>query len=90
MNNPDSMPISSIEDDCLCQLKPSANKIILSDSWDGCNSQEKWKTKAMQNFGGQTRSIMGDVQMVNKMSVVFFLQKIYSCTCSYFPYYIGV
>ena len=30
-------------------------------SSDGCNTQEKWKTKVMQNFGGHTRSIMGDV-----------------------------
>ena len=30
-------------------------------SSDGCNTQEKWKTKVMHNFGGHTRSIMGDV-----------------------------
>ena len=27
--------------------------IVFNLSWDGCNTQEKWKTKVMQNFGGQ-------------------------------------
>ena len=31
--------------------------------WDDYNTREKWKTKVMQNFGGQTRFIMGDVEM---------------------------
>ena len=26
--------------------------IVFSFSWDGCNTQEKWKTKVIQNFGG--------------------------------------
>ena len=30
-----------------------------------CNAQEKWKTKVMLNFGGQTKCIMGDVQIAN-------------------------
>ena len=30
-----------------------------------CNAQEKWKTKVMLNFGGQTKCIMGGVQMAN-------------------------
>ena len=38
---------------------------VFNFSWDGYNTQEKWKTKVMQNLGGQTRCIMGDVQMVN-------------------------
>ena len=25
--------------------------IVFNFSWDGCNTQEKWKTKVMQNFG---------------------------------------
>ena len=29
----------------------------------GCNTQEKWQTNVMQNFGGQIRCIMGDVQV---------------------------
>ena len=33
--------------------------IIFNFSWEGCNAQEKWKTKVMQNFGGQIRCIMG-------------------------------
>ena len=33
--------------------------IVFNFSWDGCNTQEKWKTKVMQNFGGQIRCIMG-------------------------------
>jgi len=32
-------------------------------------SQEKLKTVRMQNFGGQTRCIMGDVKMANSFSV---------------------
>ena len=32
-------------------------------SWDGCNTQEKWKTKVMQNFGWQIKCIMGDAQV---------------------------
>ena len=32
-------------------------------SWDSCNTQEKWKAKAMQNFGGQIRCIMGNVKV---------------------------
>ena len=31
--------------------------------WDGCNTQEKWKTKVMQNFKGQVRCIMGNVEV---------------------------
>ena len=27
--------------------------IVFNLSWDSCNTQEKWKTKVMQNFGGQ-------------------------------------
>ena len=26
--------------------------IFLKFSWDGCNTQEKWRTKVMQHFGG--------------------------------------
>ena len=36
--------------------------IVFNFPWDGCNTQEKWKTKVMQNFGGQIRCFMGDVQ----------------------------
>ena len=32
-------------------------------SWDGCNTQDKWKVKVVQSFGGQIRCIMGDVQV---------------------------
>ena len=34
-------------------------------SWDGCNTQEKWKTKVTQNCGRQIRCIMGNVQLAN-------------------------
>ena len=30
-----------------------------------CNAQEKWKTKVMLNFGGQTKCIMEHLQMAN-------------------------
>ena len=38
--------------------------IVFNFCWDGCNTQEKWKTKVKQNFGGQIRCIMGgDVEV---------------------------
>ena len=40
--------------------------IVFSFSWDGCNTQEKWKTKAMQIFflgGGRIRCVMGNVEV---------------------------
>ena len=40
--------------------------IVFNFSWDGCNTQEKWKTQVMQNLGGQIRCIMGDVQEENR------------------------
>ena len=48
--------------------------IVLSFSRDGCNTQEKWKTKVIQFFrgvggGGEgegTRCIMGDAQVANR------------------------
>ena len=39
--------------------------LFLNFSSDGCNTQEKWKKKVMENFGGQIRCIMGDVQVAN-------------------------
>ena len=49
-------------------LVPTTSKRLLANyvfnfSWDGCNTQEKKKTRVMQNFGGQIRCIMGDVQV---------------------------
>ena len=38
---------------------------VFNFSWDGCNTQEKWKTKVMQNLG-QIKRIMGDVQVAYK------------------------
>ena len=43
--------------------------IVFSFSWDGCNTQEKWKTKVMQIFlggvggGGRIRCVMGNVEV---------------------------
>ena len=39
--------------------------IVFNSSWDGCITQEKWKTKVMQNLGGggQIRYIMGNVEV---------------------------
>ena len=37
--------------------------IVFNFSWNGCNTQEKWKTKLMQNFGGQIKCAMADVQV---------------------------
>ena len=46
--------------------------IVFNFSWDSCNSQEKWKTKGMQNLCGggglgQIRCIMGDVQAADTL-----------------------
>ena len=46
--------------------------VVLNFSWDHCNTQEKLKTKIMQSFlgrggRGQTRCIMGDVEMANSL-----------------------
>ena len=49
---------------------------VLNFSWDNCNTQEKWKTKVMQNFGGQTGCITGDVQMMNS---TFALSEVNLC-----------
>ena len=48
----------------VCPLKFCIS-IVFSFSWDHCNTQEKWETKVMKNFGGQTRRIMEDVEMAN-------------------------
>ena len=37
--------------------------IVFNFYWDGCNTQEKWKTKVMQSLGWQIRCIMGNVQV---------------------------
>ena len=39
--------------------------IVFNFSLDSCNTQEKWKTKVTQNFGGQISSIIRDVQVAN-------------------------
>ena len=52
--------------------------VVFNFSWDDCNTQEKWKTNAMQNFGRQIRCTMGDVQVANaktsKHLQIFVLQ----------------
>ena len=37
---------------------PFCINIVFVFSWDHCKSQEKLETMLMQNFGGQTKSIM--------------------------------
>ena len=46
--------------------------IIFNFSWDGCNTQEKWKTKVVQNLGGggQIRCIMGNVEVAYRVDCV--------------------
>ena len=41
--------------------------------WVLQSSQEKLKTMLMQNFGGQTRCIMGDVEMANTIYTTSYL-----------------
>ena len=55
----------------VCRLPYAVNvnlnlSIVFNFSWDGCNSQEKWNTKVVSNFGEQIRYIMGDVQVAYK------------------------
>ncbi len=45
-------------------------------------SQEKLKTKLMQNFGGQTRCIMGDVKVANKNIFEIFYKILKKCHMS--------
>ena len=47
--------------------------IVFNFSWDGCSTQEKWKTKVVQNSGGQIRCIMEDVQ------VVYLVKQVANC-----------
>ena len=54
----------SISHDTLCF--PSWKfgiSIVFSFSWDYCYNQEKFKTKVMQSYGGQTRYLMGNAQV---------------------------
>ena len=41
--------------------------IVFNFSWDGCNTQEKWKTMLMQNFGRQKWCIMRDVKVAYRV-----------------------
>ena len=56
----------SLNPSCTLFAPPEfCTSIVFSIYWDGCNTQEKWKTKVIQKFGGgrggQIRYIMGDV-----------------------------
>ena len=42
---------------------------VLNFSWDVQSSQEKLKTMVMQNFWGQSKGILGDVEVVNEVSI---------------------
>ena len=46
-------------------------RIVFNFSWDGCNNQEKWKTKVMQNFGGQIRCILGNMEVAYEVKLHF-------------------
>ena len=45
--------------------------IVFNFSWDGCNTQEKWKTKVMQTFGEQIKCMMGNVKVAHKYGPKF-------------------
>ena len=47
-------------------------RIVFNFFWDSCNTQEKWKTKVMQNLGEKIRCIMGDVQVAYGKFVLRF------------------
>jgi len=42
---------------------PHLPPVVFIFSWDGCNTQEKWQTKVVQNFGEQIRCIVGNVEV---------------------------
>ena len=46
----------------ICPLKCCIS-MVFDFSWDGCNIQEKWKTKVIQNFVLKMRCITGDGQV---------------------------
>ena len=49
-------------------------KFVFKFFWDIQSSQEKFKMMLMQNFGGQTKCIMGNVEMENTCNkIVLFL-----------------
>ena len=47
-------------------------RIVFNFSWDSCNTQDKWKTKVMQNLGEKIKCIMGDVQVAYGKFVLRF------------------
>ena len=50
-----------------CLPPKSCASFVFNSFRDGCNTEEKWKTKVIQNFGCQTRCVMGDVQMASNV-----------------------
>ena len=44
----------------ICHSKLLCISIVFNFSWDRGNTQEKWKTKAMQNLAGEIRYIKGN------------------------------
>ena len=55
-----------ISHNTVCLLPKICISIVLNFSWDVQSSQEKLKTMVMQNIGGQSKGIMGDVEVVNE------------------------
>ena len=49
-----------------CPLKKFCISIVFNFSWDGCDTQEKWKTKVMQNFRGQIRCLLRGTRLNNQ------------------------
>ena len=49
--------------------------IVFISSWDHCKSQEKMETTFMQNFGGQTKSIMVFLKVAHCLFCVEGLSK---------------
>ena len=55
----------------ICPPKVLHKHIVFSFSWDGCNTQEKWKTTlGCAKFLGQIRCIMGNVEVVNPFILI--------------------
>ena len=47
----------------VCPQKKSISIVFLC--WKNCNTQKKSRTKVMENFRGQTRCLMADVQIAD-------------------------
>ena len=61
-------------------LYKGVNLIVLSFSWDGCNTQEKWKTKVIQFLGGGRGREQGALWEMCKWLIASHLVSLWNTT----------